>query len=1781
MSLNFNVSPYYDDFDPSKNFHRILFKPGAAVQARELTQSQTILQDQISKFADNIFTQNTPVSGGKVTTNLYCYYIRLNTQYNNVTVTASAFLNKTITNADGTVLAKVIATAEATGSGAVAGDPPTLIVTYLSGPQFTDNMVVTPTDGTNIGATVSTSTTLNPSTGYSSVASISDGVFYVVNGYSKSSTQNADGSFTTYSIGNFVAVQPQTVILNKYTNKPSYRIGLSIAETITDYVADASLLDPAVGASNYQAPGADRYTITLTLTTLPLTLGNDDQFIELVRIQNGSVVKQVDGTVYSTIDDYFAKRDYETNGDYIVEDFKLTPAPNAGGNSAKYDLSVGPGVAYVHGYRVENQANQLLTSDRAQSTANISTNSVYVDYGNYFIVDTVGGTSSTGFDPTSMPQVDFHCVPASSINTANTTTYNSTKVGSGFLRNLDFVSSTTNANTKSYVFNAYVSDINTTTLSGTALSGTTNTIIINDPTDVFSTSANAYFNATLKVTGGTSIGDIRNIISYTVAGGVKTITTDLSFTVIPDATTQFSILFQSYDVESIVKPSGSSYTANANISLTGKVNNLVTGDTILNVPGSPEMLFTVGYPYVSSITNSDYYSTKIFRSQTFSGSGLSLSITSGPLKFIGNGALSNNAIQQNFTVIDNATGNVLDMTATTVTVTGGTTVNFATTAYSGKTVNVIAKVFVSNGDNLTDSGQVLKIKNLVVGDAGNVSSSLTNVSGTNVSLDLTKGQAYITAAGISSSRLSLYVSDVKKIKKIVDTQNPSVAPSAISGILSSSQYDITTSFKFDNGQRDNYYDHAGITLIPGAPLPTGNILIIYDYYSHSSSGDGYFSVMSYLSPKSSAPESYSQIPIYTSSAGTVYKLSDSIDFRPTRTNAQTSYVWDYHSGDANEGVLIPTNLTNFISNYYYYLGRKDKLVLTKDKQFSIIEGTPAVTPVLPVEPNGSLVIANLTLDPYTAFVPGEGQPGIPSNLSINKVIHKRWVKSDITDLETRVNNMEYYTSLNLLEQNAQSLQVPDQNGLNRFKNGILVDDFSSFAAADTQNADYGANINIRNGRLGPISIVDNFQLQNPVVLNSLGTLPATSSYAINSINGTQTNIYTLPYTTANTIVQALASSTVSVNPFQVTIVQGVEQLNPPMDNWVDNVQAPSLLITDPNMQIYQQTAGVNLTNAGDFQTIPGTTTTVSGPSQSFANHGTLSNSPFGSTVGYTATTTQTYGSQLQNITTTSGLSQVSSTFGTNNGYLTNIAVLPYIRPQQIIVKSKGLLVNTPVSTWFDGQSVDQYITSPNTIELSGVSGKFNEDDVVGFYVANIGQFYPVARVVSVYNYPNGNIRLYVAKIVNPPTTVATTTLRNATFDSNGNYVSSTASGTISSSAINSVHQSGQIAGVGGAYTPISANTGIGQLYFSQTNQAFCSFLNQYGVWGDTTYAAPFSANLPVYFATTGTYTFTSACQGSATITLDTTTVLSSVSSYSSTVSQTQSITAGYHYVKWSATGGPAFALTIRDPNGNNVFDTAAPPNLSYGNSSSEIIMPGGGAWFTGVTAIKLEASASSVTNYYAGSVINITSNYVYNHTYAATYVPPPPAPSGGGGGGKIICQKLSELGYFDTQMNEADQRFGLELQKNDRDAYAGYLRWARTVVDLMEGKGSEGLRKVVFFWERDAEKRIEMQKNITTTYINVLAKPWAEEMAFRMGAKGYEKSNFAGKLVMNIGLPLCRTIGRWQSNTKMAMPVKILSIWGVTTVLLVTITTISSTNAVVNKIKGWFKDTFQSKTINS
>ena len=74
---NYNVTPYYDDFDESKGFHRILFKPGVSVQARELTQMQTLLQAQIDRHGKYSFKEGDSVINGEKSINTERDFIKV------------------------------------------------------------------------------------------------------------------------------------------------------------------------------------------------------------------------------------------------------------------------------------------------------------------------------------------------------------------------------------------------------------------------------------------------------------------------------------------------------------------------------------------------------------------------------------------------------------------------------------------------------------------------------------------------------------------------------------------------------------------------------------------------------------------------------------------------------------------------------------------------------------------------------------------------------------------------------------------------------------------------------------------------------------------------------------------------------------------------------------------------------------------------------------------------------------------------------------------------------------------------------------------------------------------------------------------------------------------------------------------------------------------------------------------------------------------------------------------------------------------------------------------------------------------------------------------------------------------------------------------------------------------------------------------------------------------------------------------------------------------------
>ena len=186
--LDFNVAPYYDDFDATNgalvnNYMRILFKPGYAVQARELTQTQSILQNQIKSFADNIFKNGTPVSGGHLTYDTNVTSIQLSPTQANTPISLNDFNQTLITNANTTVLQKavVVTVDDSLQSNTSAG---AIVVKYLTGIQFAlgDTITTANPSGIQYSATILSSNTVatnNLAISKGSVVSINPGIFYV------------------------------------------------------------------------------------------------------------------------------------------------------------------------------------------------------------------------------------------------------------------------------------------------------------------------------------------------------------------------------------------------------------------------------------------------------------------------------------------------------------------------------------------------------------------------------------------------------------------------------------------------------------------------------------------------------------------------------------------------------------------------------------------------------------------------------------------------------------------------------------------------------------------------------------------------------------------------------------------------------------------------------------------------------------------------------------------------------------------------------------------------------------------------------------------------------------------------------------------------------------------------------------------------------------------------------------------------------------------------------------------------------------------------------------------------------------------------------------------------------------------------------------------------------------------------------------------------------------------------------------------------------------------
>ena len=442
-STNLNVAPYYDDFDSTENHVKTLFRPGFAIQARELTGLQSTLQNQIEKGFSHVFKDGTVIIPGATTYlgNAQApRYIKVQGNFGGETVNVSQYVNEdnpvTLTGATSGVTFRVIAATEATET-----DPATLFGVYtssnLSGSRtFTEDVTTISrsaldaagfdsfTIGENLSADVAVQ---HGSTSYQanvpSLITEASEVLRTTKSANTASTTPVTGKSVIvkqsagvfFVRGYFVDVEDQTLVVEKYNNNANARVGFQVVETIVTPESDTSLSDNATGTSNINAKGAHRLAFTLTLTSKELNSKDDKDFIEILRVEDGVLQHFNRDTEYSILEQTLARRTFDESGDYTVRPFTFemkesvnvsvgetdfTGVYTSGdttrdGNKASDDfmaLQVSPGKAYVRGYEIEKIAPTLVDVKKGRDFNTINAGASPADLGNYLQVTNVYGT---------------------------------------------------------------------------------------------------------------------------------------------------------------------------------------------------------------------------------------------------------------------------------------------------------------------------------------------------------------------------------------------------------------------------------------------------------------------------------------------------------------------------------------------------------------------------------------------------------------------------------------------------------------------------------------------------------------------------------------------------------------------------------------------------------------------------------------------------------------------------------------------------------------------------------------------------------------------------------------------------------------------------------------------------------------------------------------------------------------------------------------------------------------------------------------------------------------------------------------------------------------------------------------------------------------------------------------------------------------------------------------------------------------------------------------------
>jgi hypothetical protein len=1041
IETNLNQSPFFDDFNEDKNFHRVLFRPGYAVQARELTQLQSILQNQVERFGDEILDNGTILNGCDIELQKWNYVKLRDKNANNTILSLSQFFtdgkvaNCVIEGQTTGINARVLDVVD--GSEGNAPDYLTAFVSYLdSGTNsttktFADNEVLIFRNAVGNQFIAAANTIFANSTGLGLGASSTDGV--------------------VYHKGHFIRSERQSGAVSKYTTSPTIRVGFETVETIVDSNQDSSLLDNASGATNFTAPGSSRLKISTKIRSRSLSDANTSGFFPVMDVQNGRVIR-VKTTGYGDLDDEMAKRTYEESGDYALKPFvvrveeHLRTDNNNGvysasqsGDRDKLVVEVEPSVGYVRGYRTELTDLVRVDIDKAKDIDIKNDVVVGQAFGNYVICNEVSGT----WDFQGIRQVDLYesvqqsitdnkfagnaAAVGSKVGTANIRgfQYHSGRSGSPtgqfrlYLFNIDMNSGKTfsqvksviqeNANSKKsradVVQEGGVSKLQDTSLTSLIFplqnagvktlkdgSGSVQTQYVYraETTGQFNTSGDATITANTAHAGTTQgnddTGNSPNLSS--------TDAVNLIVVAQQDVTTN--------DKTGLVAQSGTTITQHGGTA-TAFTSEYSVGDYII-VGSNPPQRITA----ISSAT-----SMSVFNSNTYTG-GLAHA------KFMPAGYIFNSA---DLTFVSTSSQHQIQLNE------GDLTGGFNASVY-----------FDVLRSQCQPDKKVIRKDRYVHINTGSHSES--------------KGGPW-----------SLGVPDGAEIKAVYMGSN--------TGVTTADAL-VTTEFRIDDGQRDSMYDIARLVKNPTSNLDLTNkgLLVKFNYFDRDrTAGIGFLTVDSYpiddSNPDAADKISTAEIQRYTASNGRFFDLRDSVDFRPIRNSTATpSTTGTAAAAPTNPGVTanfnvlaagahLPTPDKNFQADVQRYLPRMDIVSIRQNGGIVVKKGASSETPSLPMQDDNSMTLAGIYIPPYPSLSPEAAtfyeRPSY--EVLVNPRDNRRFTMADLRQLESTVEENANLISLNKFEIDALKTSVlrPDDpiDSAEPPKNSITIDPRPAQDASNT------------------------------------------------------------------------------------------------------------------------------------------------------------------------------------------------------------------------------------------------------------------------------------------------------------------------------------------------------------------------------------------------------------------------------------------------------------------------------------------------------------------------------------------------------------------------------------------------------------------------------------------------------------------------------------------------------------------------------------------------------------